>query len=68
MENICLNGHVIDPGKELCTRCNAPKIGEVQVEVEKKEEVSIAKKANKKSKKAVVSKTTKKVVSKGKKK
>lgn len=23
-ENICLNGHVMDNGKELCTRCNAP--------------------------------------------
>lgn len=24
MENICLNGHVMDNGKELCARCNAP--------------------------------------------
>lgn len=65
MENICLNGHVIDPGKELCSRCNAPKIGEVQVESEKVDEVSIAKKSIKKVEKK---KEVKKVVSKGKKK
>lgn len=33
---ICLNGHVLDPGKKLCSRCNQPAVDN---SVEKEEEL-----------------------------
>ena len=46
-ERICVNGHVIDEGKPLCSRCNEPEDkkaeeapAEKEAEVEKAEEVA----------------------------
>lgn len=57
--SVCLEGHVLDEGKALCSRCNQPakaEIAEVKPEVkeEPKEELSldIKPKKGKKSKKS----------------
>ena len=56
-ENICSQGHVIDFGKDVCTRCNGRAIGQVDV-------APVIVEPKKAKKKKVVKKEVKKVVKK----